>query len=545
MKICAPLLLFLLLATCSRPEGGPEPLVIDGVRFVPMRAERLPDMHHPRSAHILEETGGLVLAAGGHTTGFIPEKSAEYLKDGKWVEVDMLYPHDAGFGLPLRDGRILLGGGYGESFGISQSWGTELWDPASRQFRPFPIMDRKRAHGAAVELAEGKIAVSGNWYNSDGIGVYSPGGTFNEAGWSAEQRSYPYMLRSDSDNALIFSSRGTRDEPLEGWVDRVYGDGFQEPLLCQWQPCHFDRSPVGDACFIGDMSTGHYDYLILASGPEGQFGILQIRGGRFSLLETQMPLPKNGLNGRINWCSILRVNRETGSAWLTGTDSLRRAYLARIGYAEALQGGKASVTIHYSEPLEALPFNAWDLLLADGRVLVAGGNDGSNYEPSAATYMLSTEACPSSGSSRWWIYLLLLALVVGLTGGWLLPRRHEEEPGPKTPAKSPDMMSRISLLMEEKELFRKPGLRLEDLARELGTNTTYISATINGQMGTGFPDYVAGYRIRYAQGLMRKYPSRSMAEIAIEAGFANEKTFFRTFKAKTGETPTEWRKSDS
>ena len=226
MKICAPLLLFLLLATCSRPEGGPEPLVIDGVRFVPMRAERLPDMHHPRSAHILEETGGLVLAAGGHTTGFIPEKSAEYLKDGKWVEVDMLYPHDAGFGLPLRDGRILLGGGYGESFGISQSWGTELWDPASRQFRPFPIMDRKRAHGAAVELAEGKIAVSGNWYNSDGIGVYSPGGTFNEAGWSTEQRSYPYMLRSDSDNALIFSSRGTRYEPLEGWVDRVYGDGF-------------------------------------------------------------------------------------------------------------------------------------------------------------------------------------------------------------------------------------------------------------------------------------------------------------------------------
>ena len=105
------------------------------------------------------------------------------------------------------------------------------------------------------------------------------------------------------------------------------------------------------------------------------------------------------------------------------------------------------------------------------------------------------------------------------------------------------MMERIDALMQEKELYRKGDLHLADLAHELGTNSTYVSVCINSQTGTGFPEYLSGWRIRYAQEQMRAHPERSLSEIAAEAGFANEKSFFRSFKKYVGMTPGEWRSS--
>jgi len=52
---------------------------------------------------------------------------------------------------------------------------------------------------------------------------------------------------------------------------------------------------------------------------------------------------------------------------------------------------------------------------------------------------------------------------------------------------------------------------------------------------------VNGYRIRYAQERMLQEPSKPLSEIYEEAGFSNENSFFRAFKAETGQTPTEWR----
>ena len=98
--------------------------------------------------------------------------------------------------------------------------------------------------------------------------------------------------------------------------------------------------------------------------------------------------------------------------------------------------------------------------------------------------------------------------------------------------------------MRERQFFRKPDLRLADVAHELGTNSTYVSACINSENGVSFPDYVAGFRVRYAQELLRKDSDKTMAEIAAESGFSNEKSFLRTFKAQTGLTPSQFRGSE-
>ena len=97
--------------------------------------------------------------------------------------------------------------------------------------------------------------------------------------------------------------------------------------------------------------------------------------------------------------------------------------------------------------------------------------------------------------------------------------------------------------MEERQLYRKKGLKIADVATELGTNTTYISACLSGQLGTSFRVFVNKYRLEHAKRLMKEHPQMRLSQVGDDSGFSNEKTFLRTFKAATGVTPTEWKKS--
>ena len=101
-------------------------------------------------------------------------------------------------------------------------------------------------------------------------------------------------------------------------------------------------------------------------------------------------------------------------------------------------------------------------------------------------------------------------------------------------------MEQITAQMEEKELFRKNGLTKEDLARAVSSNSRYVSDCINAMAGCSFIDYVNGYRICYAQRLLYENPDMRLSEISEESGFSSEVTFYRNFKARTGQTPGEW-----
>ena len=116
-----------------------------------------------------------------------------------------------------------------------------------------------------------------------------------------------------------------------------------------------------------------------------------------------------------------------------------------------------------------------------------------------------------------------------------------------TPGAEPDagefqaLMDRIVDQMENKQLFRTSGLKITDLATELGSNRTYVSNCINRMAGQSFSDYVNSYRIRYAQILMQMNDSgQTLSQIGTQAGFTGETSFFRNFKKITGQTPSEW-----
>lgn len=172
----------------------------------------------------------------------------------------------------------------------------------------------------------------------------------------------------------------------------------------------------------------------------------------------------------------------------------------------------------------------------------------SNYDPSAAVYAFYPNAMPQT-CALWWMTTLGVVLVIGLLSVVVARKRKQGKNvvpdvvvGEEIPAGvKPSLGDKLKALMEEKQLFKNKDLRAADVAAELGTNTTYLSACLNGELNTTFPAFVTGYRIRYAQELMRQDPTMRLSKVAEASGFTNEKTFLRSFKAACGVTPSEWK----
>ena len=524
-------------------------LSLASARAQEMAWERLPDLTVPRAGHALLQLNGELTVIGGHTTGFIPTPTAEYFKDGKWNTLSSLYTHDNGFCLRRKDGTILLGGGLQEAFGIGQSFSAERYLPASHSFEPVSILDRRRAASSALEMEDGSILVSGNWYAEDALEMYSAKDGFATVKETAENRGYPWILPTAPDNAIIFGAVDSWGHPGKGWVDRLHGEAFQEPLLLSARPMSSDGNMVQPLCKIGE-----YDYLMLAVNDSLEAnGILRVQGEVFSLLELETYIPLRGAGGPIFYWNPLLCDGEY--AWALGTDAENRAYALQIGYKPALEGGKATLKLHYTEPLEDLPQYGAFTLLTDGRIVLAGGIKDSNYKPFASVYIFDPrqETIVADTGSRARSAGMVAGILTGLAlaglGWWLAQRRKKarterpepdqaELPEPQS-QRERELFERVSAMMEN-GLYTHKGLTIAELATTLGTNTKYISSCINSGAGCSFLDYVNGYRVRYAKKMMLENQSVRISEVADASGFASESSFYRNFKAATGLTPNEW-----
>ena len=541
----------LLLASCAKE--GPQGQALgeaDGVPLYKMTVERLPDLPKPRGGQHTMLLGDELTVLGGITDGFVLEPTIAYLRDGAWHQVPMKYPHHYGFTTLLQDGSVMLGGGCSENFGIGQSWGVETYNPSTHTCKAVGIMDRKRAGASASVLSDGRVVISGNWYAEDAIEIYEPGKGFSFVKEPAVQRAYPQILPISPDNALIFSSEDTYSILMQDLVDQLSGDPFTEPLLKEWNILPYMVNPTS----ADDLRTGEYSYLLPASRQEdGQAGILRLTDGHFSLLETEHPLPMILPGGEpLVWMHSLQVDRASRCAWMYALSGNGRFVAARIGYDPIFEGGKATLEMFLADkPGGGSFFNNTPRLLEGGRIVLAGGvlsgvRNDSNFEATAEVWLFHTVAPVKKAASLWWILPVLL--LAAFAGGWAVTRgRKRPLPEDVTdPAKMEknDLQTRITDLVEEKQLFLIKDLKISDIARELGTNATYISACINGQMGISFPEFISRYRVDYALKLMQEHPEMSSVEVWEASGFNNEKTFFRRFRLQTGMTPAEWKKQN-
>lgn len=88
------------------------------------------------------------------------------------------------------------------------------------------------------------------------------------------------------------------------------------------------------------------------------------------------------------------------------------------------------------------------------------------------------------------------------------------------------------------KLFLNSSLTLDDLAKEMGTNRSSLSACINKHTGGNFNQWINGFRIQHAKELIPTSDNlKTLSEIV---GFGSYNTFSSCFKEYTGYTPKEY-----
>lgn len=91
------------------------------------------------------------------------------------------------------------------------------------------------------------------------------------------------------------------------------------------------------------------------------------------------------------------------------------------------------------------------------------------------------------------------------------------------------------------ETHYNQGLTLTETARTVCLSAAYFSRLFHAQLGISFSEYVSNVRIHHAKILLSQ-TEKSVTEIALETGFCSSDYLCTQFKAKTGMTPTAFRK---
>ena len=105
-----------------------------------------------------------------------------------------------------------------------------------------------------------------------------------------------------------------------------------------------------------------------------------------------------------------------------------------------------------------------------------------------------------------------------------------------------EMISEISRIIREKQLYKQFDFNLQLLSDELNSNSGYISQTINHGLGIRFNDYINQFRVEEAKLQLRSSENNHITIEAISelCGFKSKSTFFRAFKKETGLTPKQF-----
>ena len=551
MTILPKVISLLLAFSASVISVSGTTAVKDSCPITKIEVERLPDMTIPRSGHSIFVVNGEVTVVGGHTSGFKLTPTAEYLKDNEWHQLPTVYSHDGGMSIVMKSGKVMLAGGFKDNLGISQSFEVELYDPMTHTCKGFGCLNQKRASAAAVELDHGQVLITGNWYADDEMELYDGKASFSHAKAVSQSRYLPHVLRTSCNDAMIVAGYDMHGEPLDTIVvDRLHGEAIRDTLFNTWRPLHYDLSQHSDDSFIGDEAQHFYRYLIPVENSKGQLAIVDVRDTVFSLLPTRCPIPMKSQWGAIKYMTPVYADRLNHRGYVLGFDETRRAYALCIDYAQI----PAKLTLYYTDPL---PKDAGMLsipvLTKDGNLVLTGGIDdkrpNENFLPKASVWLLRFNGKSRLESSLWpWLWVVLLVLFL-ITAFFFLRHRKARRAGiePETvdvPASvnvDTQLMQRITELMEEKQLFKVPDLKVSDIANELRTNARYVSDCIKISTSYSFTQYVNSYRIQHAKQIMRDFPDQKISTVFMDSGFTNETTFFRAFKAITGMTPKDWK----
>lgn len=111
----------------------------------------------------------------------------------------------------------------------------------------------------------------------------------------------------------------------------------------------------------------------------------------------------------------------------------------------------------------------------------------------------------------------------------------------RTAERNEQIAIRLQERVVEKRMYVNPDLTIREVALELGTNGSYISAYLNGVLGKSFTTYINEMRMRDVEALLSREKDMSLEKIAQQTGFNSSATMNRVFAAKYGCSPSAYR----
>ena len=105
------------------------------------------------------------------------------------------------------------------------------------------------------------------------------------------------------------------------------------------------------------------------------------------------------------------------------------------------------------------------------------------------------------------------------------------------------MKDQIYTIVVKQKKYRDKNYSARQLARDLMTNTRYVSAVINVKFGMNYANFVNKYRVRDAVEILQdpKCVDLRMQDISDMVGFANRQSFYAAFFRVMQVPPREFR----
>lgn len=110
------------------------------------------------------------------------------------------------------------------------------------------------------------------------------------------------------------------------------------------------------------------------------------------------------------------------------------------------------------------------------------------------------------------------------------------------------LLQQIVQIMENVEVYTNPNFNLNELAKMVNSNTSYVSMVINSGYNKNFKTYLNELRIREATKRLtndEKYENLTIAAVASSVGFNSVNSFNIAFKKYMGMTPSVFKKLSS
>lgn len=97
--------------------------------------------------------------------------------------------------------------------------------------------------------------------------------------------------------------------------------------------------------------------------------------------------------------------------------------------------------------------------------------------------------------------------------------------------------------LKDDQGYLDPNIKINNIAKEIGTNTKYLSYIINSRYQKSFSAFMNDFRIEHAKELLSKkeYNQYTIESIARMSGFNSKSLFNSVFKKATGKTPSEFK----